>query len=79
MQEKIIRELEESYEESRREKGTHHPFSRREPPVPTDVRYVVDSRRGDGDEDFLVANPNHRRLDEESDLDGPPASDSDSE
>jgi hypothetical protein len=27
MQEKIIRELEESYEESRREKGTHYPFS----------------------------------------------------
>ncbi|TEB20511.1 DUF367-domain-containing protein [Coprinellus micaceus] len=58
MQEKIIRELEESYEESRREK---------------------DSRRNDGDEDFLVANPNHRRLDEESDEDGPPASDSESE
>jgi hypothetical protein len=31
MQEKIIRELEESYEESRREKGTPHPSSKPSP------------------------------------------------
>jgi hypothetical protein len=41
--------------------------------------YDEDSRRNDGDEDFLVANPNHRRLDEETDEDGPPASGSESE
>lgn len=60
MQEQIIKELEDSYESSRREK---------------------DARANDGNEDFLVANPNHAQYDEESgDDDGsqaPPYSDSD--